>query len=76
MGGDYDDIFLTPTGSLCLVIADVSGKGIPAALVMAGLRAALHRTSPNQSRRKRRKHLPSWLLNKPVSRSGHWHRRT
>ena len=42
VGGDYYDAFLTASGSLCLVIADVSGKGVPAALVMAALRAALH----------------------------------
>lgn len=42
VGGDYFDAFVTPSGALCLVIADVSGKGVPAALMMAALRASLH----------------------------------
>ncbi len=42
VGGDYYDAFLTVNGSLCLVIGDVSGKGVPAALLMAALRASLH----------------------------------
>ena len=42
VGGDYYDAFLTTKGALCLVIADVSGKGVPAALLMAALRASLH----------------------------------
>lgn len=42
VGGDYYDAFLTRQGLLCLVIADVSGKGVPAALLMAALRASLH----------------------------------
>ena len=34
VGGDFYDFFLTDEDHLCLVIADVSGKGIPAALFM------------------------------------------
>ena len=34
VGGDFYDFFLTGAGHLALVIADVSGKGIPAALFM------------------------------------------
>ncbi|MCR5773794.1 MAG: serine/threonine-protein phosphatase [Lachnospiraceae bacterium] len=34
VGGDFYDFFLTDDGSLCLIIADVAGKGIPAALFM------------------------------------------
>ncbi len=34
VGGDFYDIFLIDDNHLCLVIADVSGKGIPAALYM------------------------------------------
>lgn len=34
VGGDFFDFFLTDEDHLCLVIADVSGKGIPAALFM------------------------------------------
>ena len=34
VGGDFYDYFLMDEGHLGLVIADVSGKGIPAALFM------------------------------------------
>ncbi len=34
VGGDFYDFFLIDEDHLCLVIADVSGKGVPAALVM------------------------------------------
>jgi sigma-B regulation protein RsbU (phosphoserine phosphatase) len=35
VGGDYYDFYQYPDGQLCAVIADVSGKGMPAALLMA-----------------------------------------
>jgi len=35
IGGDFYDFFFTDNEKLCFVIADVSGKGIPAALFMA-----------------------------------------
>jgi sigma-B regulation protein RsbU (phosphoserine phosphatase) len=38
LGGDFYDWFLLAGGKLGLVIADVSGKGVPAALHMANLR--------------------------------------
>jgi phosphoserine phosphatase RsbU/P len=41
VGGDYYDLFVTAEGLLCCVIADVSGKGISSALLMATLRASL-----------------------------------
>ena len=34
VGGDFYDFFLIDSDHLCMVIADVSGKGIPAALFM------------------------------------------
>ena len=39
VGGDFYDFFLTDKDHLCLVIADVSGKGIPAAMFMSGAMA-------------------------------------
>jgi PAS domain S-box-containing protein len=39
VGGDYLDYFQTDKGNWVVVIADVSGKGIPAALVMTMLRS-------------------------------------
>lgn len=40
-GGDYYDFLELPSGKLGLVIADVSGKGVPAALLMANIQATL-----------------------------------
>ncbi len=34
VGGDFYDFFLTDEDHLCIVMADVSGKGVPAALFM------------------------------------------
>lgn len=43
VSGDYYDIIArNDTGSLVLAIADVSGKGIPASLVMSNVQAGLH----------------------------------
>ncbi len=39
VSGDYFDFLLTPDGRLDVAVADVSGKGIPAALLMANLQA-------------------------------------
>jgi sigma-B regulation protein RsbU (phosphoserine phosphatase) len=42
VGGDYYDIMILPDGSLGVLIADVSGKGIPAAMITSALHAYLH----------------------------------
>ncbi len=39
VGGDYYDFFPYPDGRLGLVVADVAGKGMPAALLMSSLQA-------------------------------------
>jgi sigma-B regulation protein RsbU (phosphoserine phosphatase) len=41
VGGDYFDYIKIEEGQTGLVIADVSGKGIPASLIMASFRASL-----------------------------------
>ena len=41
IGGDYYDYFQLPDSQLGLVVADVSGEGIPAAMIMAAFRALL-----------------------------------
>ncbi len=41
VGGDFYDFILLPKGNLGVAIADVSGKGLPASLIMASLRSAL-----------------------------------
>jgi sigma-B regulation protein RsbU (phosphoserine phosphatase) len=41
VGGDYFDYILLDDGRIGLIVADVSGKGVPAALLMSGVRASL-----------------------------------
>ena len=45
VGGDYHDIIELPSGNLGIAIGDVSGKGMPAALLMANAQASLRRYS-------------------------------
>ena len=53
VGGDFYDFFLVDDDHLCLVMADVSGKGVPAALFMVIAKTliknhALHGESPSE----------------------------
>ena len=41
-GGDYYDVLTLAPGHYAVMVADVSGHGAPAAIVMAMIRAALH----------------------------------
>ena len=42
VGGDYCDFIKVGEGRLLVTVADVSGKGVPAALIMSEVRAATH----------------------------------
>lgn len=46
VGGDYYDIIQTPEDNFLMAIADVTGKGVPAAILMANLQAMLHALTP------------------------------
>jgi phosphoserine phosphatase RsbU/P len=41
VGGDYFDFIPLDDGRMCVALGDVSGKGLPASLLMANLQAAL-----------------------------------
>jgi sigma-B regulation protein RsbU (phosphoserine phosphatase) len=53
VGGDYLDYFKTEAGNWVIVIADVCGKGIPAALLMTMLRSAFRVEARNETSAKR-----------------------
>jgi serine phosphatase RsbU (regulator of sigma subunit) len=41
LGGDWYDVFVLPSGELGVVIGDVAGSGLPAAVIMGRMRSAL-----------------------------------
>jgi len=41
VGGDWYDVFTLPSGQLAVVIGDVTGSGLPAAVIMGRMRSAL-----------------------------------
>jgi phosphoserine phosphatase RsbU/P len=51
VGGDYYDFLDMGDGELGFVLADVSGKGVPAALLMANLQACFRSKSVSELRR-------------------------
>jgi sigma-B regulation protein RsbU (phosphoserine phosphatase) len=42
IGGDYYDVFPLSRGRVAFLVADVSGKGVPAALLVSTVHAAVH----------------------------------
>ena len=71
ISGDFYDMLALPDGRLILAIADISGKGISAAILMANLQAVLRTVaadspSPSEVCRKLNHHLhqvtdPAWF---------------
>jgi serine phosphatase RsbU (regulator of sigma subunit) len=49
VGGDLYDVIPLPDGSLLLYVADVSDKGVPAALIMAALSTKIRSEAQDQS---------------------------
>jgi sigma-B regulation protein RsbU (phosphoserine phosphatase) len=41
VGGDWYDVFILPSGKLAIVMGDVAGSGLPAAVIMGRMRSAL-----------------------------------
>jgi phosphoserine phosphatase RsbU/P len=41
VGGDWYDVFTLPAGELCVVMGDVAGSGLKAAVIMGRMRSAL-----------------------------------
>ncbi len=41
VGGDWYDVFTLPSGELCVVMGDVAGSGLKAAVIMGRIRSAL-----------------------------------
>ncbi|HEY0371940.1 MAG TPA: SpoIIE family protein phosphatase [Thermoanaerobaculia bacterium] len=50
MGGDYYDLLPLSETELAICIGDVAGKGMPAALLMSGLQAAVRASASNSPR--------------------------
>lgn len=44
VGGDYYDVWSLESGQIAFAVGDVSGKGLPAAMIMTNLQAALRTT--------------------------------
>lgn len=49
VGGDFFNYFLLPDGRLALLVGDVSGKGVSAALLMANIQATLRARLPHET---------------------------
>ena len=49
VGGDYFDVYPLADGRTALCVADVSGKGVPAALLVSTVHACLHLLVPNHA---------------------------
>lgn len=52
VGGDYYDAIALPDGRVAILVADVAGKGIAAAMVMAIVRTVFHAVAPRSEHAK------------------------
>jgi len=66
VGGDYFDLFQLPDGSTAILIADVAGKGLGAALLTTMLRGALSGLTSGSEPVKVFEHLNRFLCERPV----------
>jgi sigma-B regulation protein RsbU (phosphoserine phosphatase) len=48
VGGDFYDIFKAESGKIAFVLGDVSGKGVPAALLVSVLHGAIRSATASQ----------------------------
>ncbi len=48
VGGDFYDIFELDSGKIAIVVGDVSGKGVPAALLVSVLQGAIRSSTASQ----------------------------
>ncbi len=49
VGGDFYDYFMISPTTMSIAIADISGKGVPAALLMPAVKLAIRAIAPNSS---------------------------
>ena len=73
VGGDWYDVFSLPSGSLCIVVGDVVGRGLSAAVEMGRLRQRAARLRARH-RRSRRAAASPRSTGAPVRARGHGHR--
>ena len=69
IGGDYYDFIRFSNGHLGVAVADVSGKGIPAALIMATFRAVLRTQVRNDFELSHIMHSVNLLLSESIGAS-------
>ena len=70
VGGDFFNYFVLPDGRLALLVGDVSGKGVSAALLMANVQATLRARLPLETdlaRARRPASTASWIGTRPAA---------
>lgn len=62
VSGDFYDFLHLPDGRLVVMVGDVTGKGMPAALVMANTRSVIHAVTGSLTEQECRAAEPGWYL--------------